>query len=170
MANSQPPQERGPSGGFEPEGWRTDFLVSPELFQDVTSRRVIAYFIDLVVLGLVWLAAWILGGLLAIVSFGILTPVSLMVLAILPVLYSTFFVGYRGATPGMGFMDLEVVTLQGERPDYLQALILILVFYVSVSATFWLVLLVVLFNDRRRTLHDFLAGTLVLRTSVFRGL
>jgi uncharacterized RDD family membrane protein YckC len=36
-------------------------------------------------------------------------------------------------------------------------------FYVSVSLTAWLVLILVLFNDRGRALHDILASTLVVR-------
>jgi uncharacterized RDD family membrane protein YckC len=39
----------------------------------------------------------------------------------------------------------------------------VLLFYVSVSLTAWLVLIVVLLNDRSRALHDILANTMVVR-------
>ena len=53
--------------------------------------------------------------------------------------------------------------MQGGRPDLSQALLNTIVFYVSVVVTVWIVLLVPLLNDKRRTLHDFLAGTVVVR-------
>ena len=54
--------------------------------------------------------------------------------------------------------------IDGERPGYLQAALLTVVFYVSVAATSWLILLIALFNQRGCTLHDYLCGTLVVNT------
>jgi uncharacterized RDD family membrane protein YckC len=51
----------------------------------------------------------------------------------------------------------------GGRPSYLQAFVQTAIFYVTVGATASLVLLFVLFSERRRTLHDFLAGTVAVR-------
>ena len=44
----------------------------------------------------------------------------------------------------------------------LQAALVTIVFYVSVALTGWLVLVVALFNNQRRTLHDYLCGTIVI--------
>ena len=63
----------------------------------------------------------------------------------------------------MQFMDVEIRSWTGRRPDYLQAFIMTALFYATVFPSGFLVLIVVLFNDRRRTLHDFLAGTLAVR-------
>jgi len=79
------------------------------------------------------------------------------------VCYHTYFLGSRGATPGMRFFDLEMWSLTGRQPEYVQAFLATVLFYVSVSLTAFLILVVALFNDRRRTLHDMLAGTIVLR-------
>ena len=90
-------------------------------------------------------------------------------LAVLPVAYHTFFIGRDGATPGMRVFDLEVRSWNGRPPDTSQAFLTTVLFYASVSLTVWLVLLVPLFTDRNRTLHDILAGTIVLRRARLRA-
>ncbi|MBV8535599.1 MAG: hypothetical protein JO128_08410, partial [Alphaproteobacteria bacterium] len=50
-------------------------------------------------------------------------------------------------------------------PVLLQALVQTVLFYVTVTMLTPLVLLVAVFNRRKRTLHDILAGTLTLRRS-----
>jgi uncharacterized RDD family membrane protein YckC len=51
----------------------------------------------------------------------------------------------------------------------LQALIQTVLFYITVGATCSLVLLLVLFNRHKRTLHDMLSGTVVVRRFPVRG-
>ena len=64
---------------------------------------------------------------------------------------------------GQRLLGIEVLRTDGGRPSYLQALIQTVIFYLTVSCTGGLILLVVLLNARRRAVHDFLAGTLTLR-------
>ena len=127
------------------------------------SRRVTAYILDLVLIFGLWLALSLVFGVIGILTFGALTPLGLVVLAILPVCYHTVFIGRGGATPGMRVFDLEVRSWTGRPPDYSQAFLTTVLFYASVSVTVWLVLLVPLFTDRSRTLHDILAGTIMVR-------
>ena len=65
----------------------------------------------------------------------------------------------------MAALDVEVRSWNGRRPDLLQAFIQTAVFYLTVAVTSWLILLVALFTNRNRTLHDYLAGTLAVRGS-----
>ena len=58
----------------------------------------------------------------------------------------------------------KVRTLNGERPALLQAFAMSALFYVSIAFTTLLILLVALFNDRRRCVHDILSGTFVVLT------
>jgi uncharacterized RDD family membrane protein YckC len=44
-----------------------------------------------------------------------------------------------------------------------QAILMAVLFYATIGPTGGLVLLVALFNGRRRTLHDLLSGTVVVR-------
>jgi uncharacterized RDD family membrane protein YckC len=140
------------------------------LYDSILIRRCFGYLIDLVLLSCLAVVVWTTLGLLGILSFGILLPLQAIALALLPVGYHTLFIGAQGATPGMRLLDLEVRSLDGQAPDYVQALVMTAVFYVSISATAWLVLLVALFNERRRTLHDFLSGTVVVRRATVRSL
>ena len=67
------------------------------------------------------------------------------------------------STVGMRLFDVELRAVKGERPRFLQALIQTALFYITVGATCSLILLFVLFNRHKRTLHDMLAGTVVVR-------
>lgn len=140
-------------------------FAAPEYFRGVLLRRVFAYWIDLLCIGLLIALAWIVFWMLAIASLGLLSPL-LLILGLIPVLYHTLTIGGpRSATPGMRVTGVEVRSWTGERPSYLQAFVQTILFYVTVYPTWALVLLVALFDRRRRTLHDILAGTLVIRTS-----
>jgi uncharacterized RDD family membrane protein YckC len=131
-------------------------------------RRATAYVLDLALICGLWIALSIAFGVAGILTFGALTPLGLVVLALLPIAYHTFFLGRDGATPGMRVFDLELRSWTGRTPDYSQAFLTTVLFYASVSLTVWLVLLVPLFTDRNRTLHDILAGTVMLRRTRLR--
>jgi uncharacterized RDD family membrane protein YckC len=138
-------------------------FASPEYYRGVLVRRVFAYWVDLLCIALLVAFAWIVLWVLAIVSLGLLSPL-LLILGLIPVLYHTITIGGpHSATPGMRLSSVEVRSWTGERPSYLQAFVQTVLFYVTVYPTWSLVLLVALFNERRRTLHDILAGTLVIR-------
>ncbi len=138
-----------------------DPLDDPNLYDGLAWRRAIGYLIDAGLLVILATALWVL----VILSLGLLLPLQLIIAPLLPVAYHTWFIGYAGATPGMQLMDVEIRTWNGQRVDFLQAFMMTAVFYVTVLATSFLVLAVALFNDRQRTLHDYLAGTLGLRRS-----
>jgi uncharacterized RDD family membrane protein YckC len=145
-----------------------DPLADPDLYDGVVPRRATAYVLDLALICGLWIALSIAFGVAGILTFGALTPLGLVVLALLPIAYHTFFLGRDGATPGMRVFDLELRSWTGRTPDYSQAFLTTVLFYASVSLTVWLVLLVPLFTDRNRTLHDILAGTVMLRRTRLR--
>jgi len=69
-------------------------------------------------------------------------------------------------------MDLEMRTWYGAPMYFLLGAVHAIVFWITVSALTPLILLVCLFNDRRRLLHDMLVGTVVInnpaRTAALR--
>ncbi len=146
-----------------------DPLADPDLYDGVVPRRATAYVLDLALICGLWIILSIAFGVAGILTFGALTPLGLVVLALLPIAYHTFFLGRDGATPGMRVFDLELRSWTGRTPDYSQAFLTTVLFYASVSLTVWLVLLVPLFTDRNRTLHDILAGTVMLRRTHLRA-
>ena len=137
----------------------------PELYEGVLWRRVLAYFVDLMCIGAVMLGVWIVFAVLWLLSLGLLGPVLWFLFGLVPLAYHTLLLGGRhSATWGMRLFDLELRSVTGERPSLLQALIQTALFYVTVGVTGSLILIVALFNRRRRTLHDLLAGTVMVRT------
>ena len=140
-----------------------DPLARPDYFDGVVLRRSIGYLIDCAILFLLGLVLTIALSIFGIVTFGLgfhLFPL----LSIVPIAYSTLLIGGAdSATFGMRLMDVEVRSWSGERPNLVQALVMTLLFYGTIAITWLFGLLVVFFNLRRRTVHDFLAGTVVVR-------
>ncbi len=137
----------------------------PEIYQGVLWRRILAYGIDLLCIGVIAVAVWIVFAVLWLLSFGLLGPLLWFLFGLVPLAYHTLLLcGPRSATLGMRVFDLELRSVSGERPSFLQALLQTALFYITVGMTCSLILLVALFNRRRRTLHDFLAGTVMVRT------
>mgnify|MGYP000986562236 FL=1 len=139
----------------------------PELFRGVTARRIFAYMVDLVVVGIVAAAVWFGFGVLALLSLGLLLPLQALAVALTPLAYHSFLISSpAAATLGMRVMGVHVASVANDggsgRPTLFQAMIKTVAFYGSVALTSFLVLAVALFNPRRRTLHDWLAGTVVV--------
>lgn len=136
---------------------------APRLYGGVMPRRILAYLVDVVIIAvlgfILGLALWLIG----VLSFGLLTPLAVVAMALWPLAYHSFFVAARGATPGMDLFGLELRDWGGGRVEPLQAVLLVLLFYVTVSLTAWLVLVVALFNERGRALHDILASSVMVR-------
>jgi uncharacterized RDD family membrane protein YckC len=66
------------------------------------------------------------------------------------------------ATIGMRVMDIEIRTWYGAPAYFVLGAVHAIVFWITVSALTPLVLLVCLFNGRRRLLHDLLVGTVII--------
>ena len=141
----------------------------PQYYMGITTRRVYAYMLDLVVVGLLWGMVFIASVILGALTFGLLWPALMLVLGLVPILYHTLTIaGPHAATLGMRVAGIKVMSLSpgalqdSGRPTPLQAMIQTVGFYASIALTCTLILLVALFNPKRRTLHDFLAGTVVV--------
>ena len=143
-----------PFGGAAP--------IDPARLEGVLTRRVFALVIDLCVIGLLWLIVGLFSGVLAILSFGLLSG-GFLLLPILGPCYHALTIGLGGATWGQRILGLEVRDLQGRPPTLLQAIVQTAVFYLTVVPTGGLVLLLVFVFERKRTLHDWVAGLQVLR-------
>ncbi len=135
----------------------------PESFDGVVLKRTVAYILDAVAIGLMGTAIALVALVPVVLTLGMLWPVAVGFVALVPVAYHTLLIGgKRPATLGMRLFGVEVRTLTGAKPGYGVALLHTVTFYVTVGLTSWLILLVALFNRRRRTLHDFLCGTIVV--------
>jgi uncharacterized RDD family membrane protein YckC len=85
-----------------------------------------------------------------------------MVQLIIAVTYTTYFLGKYSATPGKMACHLKVVTPDGGKVSYSQACYRYFAEIIS-SLIFGIGYLIAIFDIERRTLHDRIAGTRVVR-------
>ena len=144
--------------------------LQPELFRGVLTRRVFAFLIDLVVLSVPVILGYIFIGLFGIITLGLgwmlfwLAWPATIVWAI--VYYGASIGGPHSATMGMRAMDLELRTWYGAPGYFVLGACHAVLYWVSISFLTPLVLLVGLFNGRRRLLHDMILGTVIINSSV----
>jgi uncharacterized RDD family membrane protein YckC len=79
--------------------------------------------------------------------------------------YFVTFWSTVGQTPGMRLMDVRVITAAGEPPGVARSTVRLIGLGLAIIPLF-AGFLPVLVDDRRRGLHDFLAGTVVLHGGV----
>lgn len=146
-------------------GWPPDPLTQPHYYFGVTSRRVVAYLLDLAIIAMVLLALHLAIGMLTLLTFGLLWFLHLLALPLAVALayHIVQIASPSAATIGMRLFGLRAWSVQGDRPTGFQAILHGFCFYGSMAATGGLISLVALFNQRRQTLHDMLAGIVVLR-------
>jgi len=162
MSSDEP--RRGLSVDLKPHAY--DPLGQPEFFESVVSRRVIAFIVDFIILAIpvVFLAMFIFVAGVITLGLGFFLYLLLWPAAVIWALvyYGTTLGGPHSATVGMRVMDLEMRLWYGAPMYGLLGAVHPVVFWISVSVLTPLVLLAPFFNHRRRCLHDFLCGTVVV--------
>ena len=155
-------------GGVPPHAF--DPWTQPELFRGVLTRRVFAFLIDLVVLSIPVILVCMFIAVFGVVTLGLgwalfwlVSPASVIWALIY---YGASLGGPHSATPGMRVMDLELRTWYGAPGYFVLGAMHAVLFWISVSMLTPLVLLIGLFNGRRRLLHDIILGTVVINSSV----
>jgi uncharacterized RDD family membrane protein YckC len=152
------------SGGYRHDAFDPD--LEPELFRGTLIRRVFAFVIDLVVLVVPVILVKMFIAVFGLITLGLgwmlfwLVWPCTVVWAI--VYYGSTIGGPNSATLGMRAMDLELVTWYGEPGYFVLGAAHAILFWVLISFLTPLVLLVGLFNRRRRLLHDILLGTVIV--------
>lgn len=163
----------GGSGGWRGSEVRPaafDPWLNPELFQGVLTKRVFAFLIDLVVLTVPIVVVTVFIAMFGLVTLGIgwtlfwlVSPLS-VIWAL--VYYGASLGGPHSATIGMRTMGLELTTWTGEPGYFVLGAAHAFLFWLSLSMLTPLVLLVGLFNGRRRLLHDIVLGTVIINSTV----
>src|SRR3982075_1074769 len=155
-------------GGVPPHAF--DPWLQPELFRGVLTRRVFAFLIDIVVLAIPVILACLFIVVFGVVTLGLgwalfwLVSPATVIWAV--VYYGASLGGPHSATMGMRVMDLELRTWYGAPGYFVLGAMHAVLFWVLMSFLTPLVLLVGLFNGRRRLLHDIILGTVIINSSV----
>src|SRR6185437_3442537 len=143
-----------------------DPAANPELFEGVLARRVVAFIIDLFIIGIPIVIAEIFIFAFGVVTLGLgwalfwLIPPASVIWVL--VYFGLTLGGPRSASFGMRIMDLEMRTRYGGSAYFVLGAVHVVVFWLSVSALTPFILLVCFFNKRRRLLHDILLGIVVI--------
>jgi uncharacterized RDD family membrane protein YckC len=158
-----------PVDAAAPASVRTfDPVFSPEYFEGVLTRRVIAFLLDVCIITIPIVVACLFIALFGIVTLGLGWALFWLVspaAVIWPVVYYGMTLGGpHSATLGMRAVDIEMRTWNGRRAYFLLGAVHAIIYWISVSALTPLVLLVAFFNRRRRLLQDFLLGTVIVNT------
>jgi uncharacterized RDD family membrane protein YckC len=146
-----------------------DPAANPELFEGVLARRVVAFIIDLIIIAIPLVAAWMFIFVFGLVTLGLgwglfwfLSPAS--------VVWALAYYGYTlgspaSATIGMRAMEIEMRTWYGAPAYFVLGAVHAVVYWISVSVLTPFIVLVGFFNARRRLLHDMLVGTILINSA-----
>jgi uncharacterized RDD family membrane protein YckC len=145
-----------------------DPATQPELFEGVLARRVVAFCIDILLIGipLLFLAIFIFVFGLFTLGFGWFLFLFYGPMCVIWALayYGLTLGSAASATIGMRMVDLELRTWYGSPSYFVLGAAHGLFFWLSVSLLTPLILLVGLFNDRKRLLHDMVLGAIVINS------
>jgi len=140
------------------DDWRT--------YSGVLSRRVFAFILDYFIVALLCVPAGIVLFIISVATLGLgffLYPALFVIVA---GLYFGMTVGGPAqASLGMRSVGIGMRRIDGQRIDFMTAIVHLVLFWILNSVLTPLVLLVGLFTERSRLLHDFLIGTVTVRTA-----
>ncbi|TPI62196.1 RDD family protein [Mesorhizobium sp. B3-1-3] len=136
-------------------------------YRGVRIRRIFAFLLDYFFVALLTIPFAILVAILGLLTFGLGWALFSVLVPMVAILYIWNTLGSRGqATTGMKIMGIRLEKLDGSRIDGMTAVVHSVLFWAGNVILTPLVLLITLFSDRKRTLHDLLLGTVVTRTDI----
>lgn len=140
-------------------------LDDARLYDGVRTRRIIAVIIDYLIVALLSIPVAILVFFLGLLTLGLGWVLFSILVPIVALTYVWFTLGSSDqATTGMKLMGVRLERLDGRPVDGMLAVVHSVLFWAGNVILTPLVLLVSLFADRKRTLHDLLLGTVVRRS------
>lgn len=137
------------------------------LTRGVLWRRVFAWMMDLFLVAILWGALWMVIGMFTVLTLGLGAPL-LATVSLVPAIYTWLsLVSPMQATPGQAAFGLVVVRDDDlGPPSGLQALASVVGYFATMAlGAIWMA--VALVTTRNRTLHDMLAGLVVVRRRAF---
>lgn len=141
-----------------PDDWRA--------YSGTLSRRVFAFILDYIIVLLLCIPAAVVLFFLSIVTLGLgffLYPALFVLVA--GIYFGLTVGGPSQASLGMRAMGIQMMRVDGRPLDFLTAIVHLALFWILNSVLTPLILLVGLFTERSRMIHDFLVGTVTVRTN-----
>jgi uncharacterized RDD family membrane protein YckC len=139
-------------------------LDNPALYRGVLTRRALGFCLDYVFVALLTIPVAILIFFLGILTLGLGWGLYAIIVPLIVVPYVWRSLGGPNqATPGMRMMGVRLERLDGERVDGMLAVVHTVLFWAGNVVLTPFILLAALFMERKRTVHDWLLGTVVVR-------
>ena len=160
MSNSETRQisydNAAPEFAYDPD-------TQPELFSGVRTKRFLAFLIDAAIILMLTLVVGILVGILGVLTLGLGWLLYGAIFPVVALVYTAMTAGGpNSATVGMRMAGLQMRTWYGAPMYRLLAAMHALVFYFTVSLLTPFIVVISLFNGRKRCLHDMLMGTIII--------
>lgn len=134
-------------------------------YEGVLSRRIMAFIIDYMLVALISVPVAILVFLLGIVTLGLAWFLFSILFPGVALIYVWNTLGGPSqATLGMRAMNIRLERIDGVPVDGLMAIVHTILFWAGNVFLTPLILLATLFLSRKRTVHDLLLGTVVIRS------
>jgi uncharacterized RDD family membrane protein YckC len=157
--NTLPPRS-GSAYADQPHAYNP--VTQPQLFDGVIGKRLMAFVVDAIIILLLWVLAAVVVGVLGIITLGLAWLLYGAIFPIVGLGYNAVTIGgSNSATIGQRMMGLEVRMWFGGKVSPLVAAFHALLFWFS-FVIFCPILLWALFDQRKRCLHDILAGVVLI--------
>lgn len=135
------------------------------LYDGVRTKRVLAFFVDYAIVLALCVPMAILVFFIGVFTLGLgffLYPILFLLVAI-PYIGLTMG-GPSQATPGMRMMGIRLARLDGRPVDFMLAVVHGVLFWALNAVLTPFILLATLVLDRKQTVHDWMLGTVVVRS------
>lgn len=143
----------------------TDRLDDVNAYRGVRTRRIFAFMVDYLIIGLLLIPFAIIVFLLGLITLGLGWSLFAVMGPAVALLYVWFTLGGPNqSTVGMAMMGIRLERLDGRPVDGVLAVVHTVLFWAGNVILTPLILLAPLLLDRKRTVHDLLLGTVVTRT------
>jgi uncharacterized RDD family membrane protein YckC len=161
MTAPHPSSAQSPTGlGDQPHAYNP--ATQPQLFEAVIRKRCVAFIIDAIIIALLWTVAVVAVSILGVLTLGLAWLLFGLIFPLVGLGYNAITIGGpNSATIGQRMMGLTVPMWYGGKVTPLIAAFHALLFWFSL-AIFCPILLWAFFDQRKRCLHDILAGVLVI--------
>lgn len=139
--------------------------LSFDLLEGVRTRRILAFLLDYVVVGILSAIAALVVGILGILTLGLGWLLYLVLVPLVAIAYVAFTMGgEKQATIGMEFFSLKLVRLDEGTIDPALAVLHSVLFWVIHVLGTPILLAASLFSSKKRLLQDLLLGTVIVRS------
>lgn len=148
---------------IDPSAADLAYFREDQLTRGVMTRRVFAWIIDALLIGMIGTAVFAFCVFFGLITFGLGWPL-FGIIPLVPLLYHWLtLASSMSASPGQMLLGLTVRHNDDlGPPSAMQALVFTVMLYVT-FALGWVWMLVALITTRHRTFHDMLAGVVVVR-------